>query len=112
MARRKKRYNPKYRRGELVYRRLVRQSDPLTIADLTDEERLALIFGQSRGVRELLEYADGDLLNLVGRDLRELEFVPNVGPALAAKVAAFFFQVGLICPRLGAVLDGTESGDA
>jgi len=106
MARRRKKRRPAwYRRGEQIYQRLVRKNDPMTLADLSEEERLVLIFGQSQGVKELLAYAGGDLLNLVGRDLRELESIPGVGPALAAKVAAFMFEMGHFCPRLRALQD-------
>ena len=110
MARRKKKtLRPRwYRRGELVYNQLVRRHEPLSLADLSAEDRLALIFGQSRGVKELLEFADGDLLNLVGKDVREIEAVPGVGPALAAKVAALLFEFGLFWQRLSAVPDGAE----
>ncbi len=104
--RRKNRRPRWYRRGEIIYQQLVRQNDPITIADLTAEERLALIFGQSQGIRELLAYAKGDLLNLVGTDLKELESVPGVGPALVAKVAALMYELGHLCPRIYALRDG------
>ncbi len=107
--RRKKNRRPRwYRRGEQIYQKLVRQNDPLALADLTEEERLMLIFGQRAGVRELLTYAKGDLLNLVGMDLRELEMIPGVGPALAAKVAALLFEFGLFRQRVSAVPDGED----
>lgn len=107
--RRKKNRRPRwYRRGEQIYQKLVRRNDPLSLADLTDEERLMLIFGQQAGVRELLTYAKGDLLNLVGMDLRELEMIRGVGPALAAKVAAFLYQIGLFCQRINADRDGED----
>ena len=104
---RKKKTRPRwYRRGEVIFQKLVRQHDPLTVGDLTQEERLELIFGQRRGIRELLEYARGDLLSLVGVDLKTLEMVPGVGPALAAKVAAFMYEIGFLCPRIRALQDG------
>lgn len=101
--RNKKTVRPRwYRRGEMIYNGLIRKRDPLSLADLTNEERLALIFGQKKGVRELLEYAEGELLNLVGKDVRELETIPGVGPALAAKTAALLYQFGLFLQRLQA----------
>ena len=108
MPKKKNRRPRWYRRGEVIYQKLVRQNDPITIGDLTQEERLELIFGQRKGVKELLDYAQGDLLNLVGVDLKSLEMIPGVGPALAAKVAAFMYEVGLICPRLSAFLDAKK----
>jgi len=92
--------NPKYRRGERIFRLLTRKKSPLNISDLSTAERLELIFGQSSGIRELLEYAEGDLVNLIGKDLRDLEAMPGVGPALAAKLAAFMFEAGLLCSKI------------
>jgi len=109
MARKKKTLRPRwYRRGELIYNRLIRKTDPLSIGDLADHERLALIFGQARGVKELLAYAQGDLLNLVGKDVREIEAIPGVGPALAAKVAALLYEYGLFWQRMRALQDGDQ----
>ena len=107
MPRRKKVRRPRwYRRGETIYQKLTRKNEPLSLADLSDEERLVLIFGQKKGVKELLEYAKGDLLNLVGAELTELEMIPGVGPALAAKVAALLYQIGLLCRRINALREG------
>jgi len=70
MPRKKKSRRPRwYRRGEVIYQKLVRQNDPITIGDLSQAE---------------------------------------VGPALAAKVAAFMYEIGLLCPRLSALQDGEK----
>lgn len=98
------------RRGERIFGALVRKRKPIRLDDLSDVERLSLIFGQSQGVAELLEFADGDLLNLIGVDLRDLEAVPGVGPALAAKAYAFLYELGRLVQRVCAEEEGEEEG--
>ncbi len=98
------------RRGERIFGALVRKRKPIRLDDLSDVERLSLIFGQSQGVAELLEFADGDLLNLIGVDLRDLEAVPGVGPALAAKAYAFLYELGRLVQRVCAEEEDEEEG--
>jgi len=95
----KPKYRRRFRLGEAAYRALTKK-DPVDLGSLTLAERLAILFGQRRGVAELVKAADGDLLNLVGMDVADLEAIPGVGPPLAAKVAVFLYEAGLIHQRL------------
>ena len=106
---RKPKYRKRYRLGEAAYRALTRK-EPVNLSELSTAERLAILFGQRRGVAELVKAADGDLLNLVGMDVADLEAIPGVGPALAAKVAVFLYEAGLIHRRLKQRQDATSAG--
>lgn len=80
--------NVLHRRGaQQLARALARKRQPLALATLSLGDKLYAMFGNKPAALAIAEYARGDLRNLQGQNLADLEGLPSVGKGMATKVA-------------------------
>jgi hypothetical protein len=79
-----------YDRGKRFYWEVTRRHDPTDPYTLPQKRLLQVLGFTPQASLSLLERGAGDVFNLVGQQLQDLEAAPGVGPAQCAKLVALF----------------------
>lgn len=86
--------------GRSAFRLFTRKSNPVTPTTAEQTELMTVLLADRRSAESIMRFAQGDLRNLNGIEIKELAALPGVGEAAAAKVIALFALLNqLLTPR-------------
>lgn len=86
--------------GRSAFRLFTRKKEPIAPTTAKQTDLMAVLLADRRSAESIIGYAQGDLRNLNGVEIKELVALPGVGEAAAAKVVALFALLQqLLLPR-------------
>lgn len=86
--------------GRSAFRLFTRKINPITPDTAQQTQLMTVLLADRRSAESIMSYAQGDLRNLNGIEIKELAALPGVGEAAAAKVIALFAMLNqLLTPR-------------
>lgn len=79
-----------YHRGKRTYHELTRKYDPLNPYALDQHSLLQMLGFTPKASLALVERGKGNIFNLAGEHIQDLEAIDGVGPGQLSMLAAFF----------------------
>lgn len=76
--------------GRSAFRLFTRKNSPFVPTEAKQTELMTVLLADQQSAKSIMDYAQGDLRNLNGIEIKELAALPGVGEAAAAKVIALF----------------------
>lgn len=77
-------------RNRKLYQDLTRKTDPLNILKVPQINLLEVLGFPALGAHTLLEAGNGNIFNLAGWEIEDLEALPGIGPGQVSMLVALF----------------------
>ncbi|MCA9840249.1 MAG: hypothetical protein KC422_25285 [Trueperaceae bacterium] len=88
-----KRSQPDYNTGRRFFHEVTRQYDPLDPYTVGQKKLLQILGFSAQASVNVLEFAKGDIYNLIGKDFDAVLALDGMGEAHAAKLIALFAMI-------------------
>lgn len=77
-------------KNRALYQQLIRKTNPLNVLEIPQINLLEVLGFPGLGAHTLLEAGRGNIFNLAGWDIEDLEALPGIGPGQVSMLVALF----------------------